>query len=257
MASAARPGRSGIALVTGAAQGIGRACALRLAADGHTVAVNDVADDGRLSELADRIGGITAPADIADPAAVATLLVRLERLAGPVEILVANAATMAMGPFLDQEPEDWWQQIEVNLSGHFRVVQAVLPGMRALGHGRIVVIASEWGVIGQRNATAYAASKAGLIALAKGLARELGPQGILTNCVAPSYVDTDQLRVDAADAGVTLEEMRARYRRLMPVGRLAEPADIAAAVAFLASPGAGAITGQILQPNGGSTRARA
>ncbi|MFJ2963852.1 SDR family NAD(P)-dependent oxidoreductase [Streptomyces collinus] len=257
MPSAAPPGHSGIALVTGAAQGIGRACALRLAADGHTVAVNDVTDDGRLSELAERIGGIAAPADIADPDAVAAMLDRLRRLAGPVEVLVANAATMSMGPFLDQKPDDWWHQIEVNLSGHFRVVQAVLPGMRALGHGRIVVIASEWGVIGQRNATAYAASKAGLIALAKGLARELGPQGIRTNCVAPSYVDTDQLRVDAADAGVTLEELRARYRRLMPVGRLAEPADIAATVAFLASPGAGAITGQTLQPNGGSTRARA
>jgi 2-hydroxycyclohexanecarboxyl-CoA dehydrogenase len=257
MASAARPGHGGIALVTGAAQGIGRACALRLAADGHTVAVNDVADDGRLSELADLIGGITAPADITDPAAVGAVLARVERLAGPVGILVANAATMSMGRFLDQAPEDWWHQVEVNLSGHFRLVQAVLPGMRALGHGRIVLIASEWGVIGQRNASGYAASKAGLIALAKGLARELGPQGILTNCVAPSYVDTDQLRVDAADAGVTLEEMRARYRRLMPVGRLAEPAEIAAAVAFLSSPGAGAIIGQILQPNGGSTRARA
>jgi NAD(P)-dependent dehydrogenase (short-subunit alcohol dehydrogenase family) len=186
------------------------------------------------------------------------MVAEVEQRAGrPVNVLVANAAAMAMSPFLDQRPQQWWHQIEVNLSGHFRVVQAVLPGMRTLGHGRIVIIASEWGVIGQRNATAYAASKAGLIAMAKGLARELGPQGILTNCVAPSYVDTDQLRVDAEDAGVTPEEVGARYRRLMPVGRLAEPAEIAAAVSFLASPGAGAVIGQVLQPNGGSTRARA
>jgi NAD(P)-dependent dehydrogenase (short-subunit alcohol dehydrogenase family) len=247
-----------LALVTGAAQGIGRATALRLAADGHTVAVNDLTDDGRLTELSERIGGIAAPADIADPAAVRAMVAEVEQRAGrPVGVLVANAAAMAMSPFLDQPPQQWWHQIEVNLSGHFRVVQAVLPGMRTLGHGRIVVIASEWGVIGQRNATAYAASKAGLIAMVKGLARELGPQGILTNCVAPSYVDTDQLRVDAEDAGLTLDELRARYRRLMPVGRLAEPAEIAAAVSFLASPGAGAVVGQVLQPNGGSTRARA
>jgi 2-hydroxycyclohexanecarboxyl-CoA dehydrogenase len=250
--------QGGLALVTGAAQGVGRATALRLAADGHTVAVNDISDDGRLSELAERIGGFAAPADIADPAAVRAMVAGIERRAGrPVDVLVANAAAMAMSPFLDQPPREWWHQIEVNLSGHFRVVQAVLPGMRTLGHGRIVIIASEWGVIGQRNATAYAASKAGLIAMAKGMARELGPQGILTNCVAPSYVDTDQLRVDAEDAGITLDELRARYRRLMPVGRLAEPAEIAAAVSFLASPGAGALIGQVLQPNGGSTRARA
>ena len=129
--------------------------------------------------------------------------------------------------------------------------------MRALGGGRIVVIASEWGVIGQANATAYAASKAGLIALTKGLARELGPQGVAANAVAPSYVDTEQLRVDAEDAGIGLEELRSRYRERMPVGRLATPEDIAATVSFLASPGAGAFTGQVLQPNGGTTRARA
>ena len=89
------------------------------------------------------------------------------------------------------------------------------------------------------------------------LARELGPRGVLANAVAPSYVDTGQLRVDAEDAGIPLEELRARYRELMPVRRLATPEDIAATVSFLASPGAGAFTGQVLQPNGGTTRARA
>ena len=82
----------------------------------------------------------------------------------------------------------------MNLSGHFRLIQAVIPGMRAQGHGRIIIIASGWGVIGHPNATAYAASKAGLIALTKGLGRELGPQGILTNAIAPSFIDTEQLR---------------------------------------------------------------
>ncbi len=246
-----------VALVTGAAQGIGRATALRLAADGFTVAVNDITDDGRLSELAARVGGPAVPGDIAAPAAAGELVAEVVRAAGPPAVLVANAAAMAMSPFLDQKPADWWRQVEVNLSGHFRLVQAVLPGMRALGGGRIVVIASEWGVIGQANATAYAASKAGLIALTKGLARELGPQGVAANAVAPSYVDTEQLRVDAEDAGIGLEELRSRYRERMPVGRLATPEDIAATVSFLASPGAGAFTGQVLQPNGGTTRARA
>jgi NAD(P)-dependent dehydrogenase (short-subunit alcohol dehydrogenase family) len=129
--------------------------------------------------------------------------------------------------------------------------------MRAAGGGRIVLIASGWGVIGHPNATAYAASKAGLVALTKGLGRELGPQGILTNAIAPSYIDTEQLNVDAIDAGITLEEMRQVYRDLVPTGQLATVADIAGAVAFLASPGAAAFVGQILQPNGGVTRTRA
>lgn len=257
------PGRDGsgqqrgVALVTGAAQGLGHATALRLAADGFAVAVNDVTDDGRLAELAGRTGGIAVPADISDPAAGPAMAETVARRLGPVQVLVANAAAMAMSPFLEAKPDEWWRQIDVNLSGHFRLIQAVIPGMRAQGHGRIIIISSGWGVIGHPNATAYAASKAGLIALTKGLGRELGPQGILTNAIAPSFIDTEQLRVDADDAGITLDEMRQRYRALIPVRQLASPADIAAAVAFLAGPGSGAVIGQVLQPNGGVTRTRA
>src|SRR6202023_3716752 len=176
--------------------------------------------------------------------------------AGPVAVLVANAAAMAMSPFLDAEPDDGWHQIDVNPRGHFRLIQAVIPGMRVAGHGRIVIIASGWGVIGHPNATAYAASKAGLIALTKGLGRELGPQGILTNAIAPSFIDTPQLQVDASDAGLTLDEMRRVYSSQIPVRRLASPEAIAAAAAFLAGPGSSAVVGQILQPSGGVTRTR-
>jgi NAD(P)-dependent dehydrogenase (short-subunit alcohol dehydrogenase family) len=177
--------------------------------------------------------------------------------AGPVHVLVANAAAMAMSPFLQASPGDWWRQIDVNLSGHFRLIQAVIPAMRAARRGRIVIIASGWGVIGHPNATAYAASKAGLIALTKGLGRELGPCGILANAIAPAYMDTEQLQVDADDAGLSLEEMRQRYRELIPTRQLASPQDIAAAVAFLAGPASSAVVGQVLQPTGGVTRSRA
>jgi NAD(P)-dependent dehydrogenase (short-subunit alcohol dehydrogenase family) len=246
-----------VALVTGAAQGLGHATALRLAADGYAVAVNDIADDGRLTALAERIGGMAVPADIADPAAPPALTGAVAERLGPVRVLVANAAAMDMSPFTEAKPGPWWRQIDVNLSGHFRLIQAVVPGMRAAGGGRIVVIASEWGVTGHANATAYAASKAGLIALTKGLGRELGPDGILTNAIAPAYIDTPQLQVDADDAGITLDEMRQRYRDLIPVGHLATPENIAGAVAFLAGPGAGAMVGQVIQPSGGVTRTRA
>ncbi len=250
-------GRRPAALITGAAQGLGHATALRLAGAGFAVAVNDISDDGRLAALAGQIDGLAVPGDIADPAAV-TGMTRsvLERLGG-VDVLVANAAAMEMGPFLAQDPRVWWRQIEVNLSGHFRLIQAVVPHMRSAGGGRIVIIASGWGVIGHPNATAYAASKAGLIALTKGLGRELGPQGILANAIAPAYIDTEQLRVDAADAGITLDEMRQRYRDLVPTGQLATADDIAGAVCFLAGQGGSAFVGQVLQPNGGVTRTRA
>ncbi len=250
-------GRRPAALITGAAQGLGHATALRLAGAGFAVAVNDISDDGRLAALAGQVGGLAVPGDIADPAAV-TGMTRsvLERLGG-VDVLVANAAAMEMGPFLAQDPRVWWRQIEVNLSGHFRLIQAVVPHMRSAGGGRIVIIASGWGVIGHPNATAYAASKAGLIALTKGLGRELGPQGILANAIAPAYIDTEQLRVDAADAGITLDEMRQRYRDLVPTGQLATVDDIASAVCFLAGQGGSAFVGQVLQPNGGVTRTRA
>jgi NAD(P)-dependent dehydrogenase (short-subunit alcohol dehydrogenase family) len=246
-----------VALITGAAQGLGHATALRLAADGFTVAVNDLTDDGRLSNLAERTGGLAFVADISDPVTGPAMVRAVADRLGPVEVLVANAAAMSMSPFLESKPDEWWRQIDVNLTGHFRIIQAVIPGMRTLGHGRIVIISSGWGVIGHPNATAYAASKAGLIALTKGLGRELGPQGILTNAIAPSFIDTEQLQVDADDAGLTLDEMRRVYSELIPVRRLASPDDIAAAVAFLAGPGSSAIVGQILQPNGGVTRTRA
>ena len=246
-----------VALVTGAAGGIGRAAARRLAADGHRVAVNDIAQKERLRDLAREVSGIAVPGDIADQEATAAMVAEVAATLGPVQVLVANAADMAMSPFLDADPARWWRQVEVNLSGHFRLIQAVIPAMRALGEGRIIVVASGWGVIGHPNATAYAASKSGLIALTKGLGRELGPDGIMANAIAPAFVDTEQLLVDAADAGISLEEMRQRYRDLVPVGQLATTDDIAAAISFLAGPRSTGFVGQVLQPTGGVTRTRA
>jgi NAD(P)-dependent dehydrogenase (short-subunit alcohol dehydrogenase family) len=248
---------SSVALVTGAAQGLGHAIATRLAQDGHRTVVTDRTDSAALTALAGQIGGVAIPADVADPDQVAALVSEASARVGDIDVLVANHAAMAMAPFLDMAPGDWWHQIEVNLSGTFRLVQAVLPGMRASGGGRIIIIASEAGVVGMRNATAYSASKGGLIALTKSLGRELAPEGIVTNAIAPSYVDTPQLQVDADDAGVSIAEIRERAAAQIPLGRIATPEEIAAVAAFLASPGAGSLVGQVLQPNGGTTRTRA
>jgi NAD(P)-dependent dehydrogenase (short-subunit alcohol dehydrogenase family) len=250
-------GERRVALVTGAAGGLGRVTAQRLTADGFTVAVNDVVLDERLEELAAELGGHPVAGDISAPDAGATIVAEVERALGPVDVLVANAAAMQMGPFLEADPDSWWHQIDVNLSGHFRLIQAVVPRMRERGGGRIVIIASNWGVVGHPNATAYAASKGGLVALTKGLGRELGPDGILTNALAPAYIDTPQLQVDADDLGITLDEMRAQYAALVPTRLLQTPQDVAGAVSFLAGPASGGMVGQILQPNGGITRTRA
>ena len=243
-----------MALVSGAGQGLGRAIAERLAAEGARVAVNDRAASAGLEELAREIGGATAVADVSDPDAVAAMAEEVERSMGPVELLVANHAYMTMAPFSEHDPGDWWKNVDVNLSGTFYLVKAVLPGMRRRGRGRVVIIASEFGVVGWANATAYAASKTGLISLTKTLGRELGPEGILVNAIAPGIMDTPQLDVDAADAGVSPAEIRRRYSAESPLGRIGRPEEIAALAAFLCSEASGAFVGQILQPNGGTTR---
>jgi NAD(P)-dependent dehydrogenase (short-subunit alcohol dehydrogenase family) len=163
---------------------------------------------------------------------------------------------MTMSPFGEHDPADWWKIIEVNLSGTVHLAQAVLPGMRRLGGGRIVIVTSYWGVIGWPDATGYAASKAGLIALTKTLGRELARDGVIVNAVAPGVIATPQLEVDAADAGITLDEVKRRYAEGVPLGRIGRPGEIADAVAFLADPAVGAMVGTILQVNGGELRCR-
>lgn len=251
-----RPLDGSLALVTGAAQGIGQAIACRLATDGARVAVNDIERRPALVELAARIGGIAVPADVSSRDEVRRMVSEIETAAGPVTTLVCNAAYMTMRPFASHPPDDWWKIVETNLSGTFHLVQAVLPGMRRLGAGRVIIMTSYWGVTGWPNATAYAASKAGLVALTKTLGRELAPAGIVVNAVAPGVVSTPQLEVDATAAGVSVTEMQRRYAENVPLGRIGRPAEIAAAVAFLADSRVGAMIGQVLQVNGGELRCR-
>jgi 2-hydroxycyclohexanecarboxyl-CoA dehydrogenase len=242
-----------VALVTGAGQGIGRATAVRLAQEGAVVCVNDI-DAGTAGEVADAVGGLSAPCDVSDVAALREQIARCERERGPIDLLVANHAFMVMAPFLEHSEADFARTIEVNLLGTAWLMSLCAPAMAARGYGRIVAIASEWGLIGWPNATAYAASKGGIVALVKSVARQYARQGVAVNAVAPGVTDTPQLDVDAADAGLTHEEMVATYGRDVPLGRIGRPEDIAATVAFLLSAPAGAFVGHVLGPNGGSTR---
>jgi NAD(P)-dependent dehydrogenase (short-subunit alcohol dehydrogenase family) len=256
-ATTAPPLAGSLALVTGATQGIGQAIARRLAASGATVAVNDIGRRPAMDELVAELHGFAAPADVSSREQVEDMIADLEEIAGPVTTLVCNAAYMTMSPLLEHDPADWWKIVDTNLTGTYHLVQAVLPGMRRAGHGRIVILTSYWGVIGWPGATGYAASKAGLIALVKTLGRELAPEGIVVNGIAPGVIATPQLAVDAAAAGVDVPEISRRYAEGVPLGRIGRPEEVAAAAAFLASPRVGAMVGQILHVNGGEIRCRA
>lgn len=242
-----------VALVTGAAQGMGRATAIRLAKERVTVCVNDINADGA-RRVAEEIGGFAVPFDVSDRDAVRENVAVCERECGPVDLLVANHAYMTMSPFLEHTEQDFSRTFAVNLLGTAWLIEACTPAMVQRGYGRIVAIASEWGIIGWPNATAYTASKGGIIALVKSVAREFVRDGIAVNAIGPGVTDTPQLDVDALDAGLTHQEMVDVYAKDVPLGRIGLPEDIAATVAFLLSTPAIAFVGQVIGPNGGSTR---
>ncbi|WP_370500279.1 SDR family NAD(P)-dependent oxidoreductase [Mycolicibacterium sp. jd] len=249
--------RGRVALVTGAARGMGAAHARRLAAAGATVAVNDREDSEALSALATEIGGMTAPGDVSDPKSCRALATHVAATTGRLDVLVANHAYMTMAPLLEYADDDWWKVVDTNLGGTFYLVQSVLPHMRRTGAGRIVVIASEWGVTGWPEATAYAAAKSGLISLVKTLGRELAREHIIVNAVAPGVIDTPQLQVDADAAGVGLDDIHRRYAEAIPLGRIGSADEVAVAVELLSDFDLEAVVGQVISCNGGSTRTRA
>lgn len=245
-----------VAFVSGAAGGMGQQHCRTLAAAGAKVVAADRELTSTLIDLAHEIGGIAVAGDVVQTADVEAMFAQAQSTLGDVEILVANHAYMSMSPLESADMEDWWRVVNTNLTGTFNLMQSALAGMRRIGAGRVIVVSSEWGVTGWPGATAYASSKAGLIALVKTLGRELAPESIYVNAIAPGVTDTPQLLVDAQDAGISIEEMHARYASGIPLGRIGKPVEIAAAVMLLADPDLRSMVGQTLQVNGGSTRSR-
>jgi len=239
-----------IALVTGGTRGIGRAIALRLAAGGADVGIASRSSDGGpvVAEL-ERLGvrACAVKADVADPEAVRRMFASVGGTLGPVDVLVNNAAVGDPGyrSAWELPAGSWERMIAVNLSGVYYCCAAALPPMLAKGWGRIVNIASTSGLTGGTSGAHYAASKGGVIALSKALARELAPRGITVNVVAPSKIDTEMFR------RVTGDEEREATRRRIPVGRLGRPEEIAEAVAYFVGEESGYTTGQVLVVSGG------
>ena len=183
--------------------------------------------------------------DVRDRAAVGGLVERVERELGPVHVVVTAAGVQRTGPSETVEEDDWRRVLDVNLTGTWNVVQAALPGMLARGRGRVITIGSEIGLAGLAGYAAYAASKGGVIALTKSLARELAPRGVCVNCVAPGPIEAGMLLGEAAYSDEWLAAN-------VPIGRWGRPEEVAACVALLAGDEGGYFVGQVLSPNGGT-----
>jgi 3-oxoacyl-[acyl-carrier protein] reductase len=237
-----------LAVVTGATRGIGRAIALQLGRDGATVigTATTAAGAAQIGEALAQAGvqGAGMALDVRDAAACEALLEALQKERGDVLVLVNNAGITRDNLALRMKDAEWDEVMETNLKAVFRLSRAVMRGMMKARWGRIINITSVVGASGNPGQANYAAAKAGVVGMTKSLARELGSRSITVNCVAPGFIDTDMTRA-------LPEAQRTALLGQIPLGRLGAPEDIAAAVAYLASPAAGYVTGCVLHVNGG------
>ncbi|MEA3502711.1 MAG: 3-oxoacyl-[acyl-carrier-protein] reductase [Actinomycetota bacterium] len=240
---------SRVALVTGGSRGIGRAIALRLASDGHAVAVNYTANSAAADEVVETItanGGtaIAVRADVGDADAVTAMFETVEEHLGRVEVLVNNAGITRDDLLLRMGIEAWDQVIQTNLRSVYLCSRAAMRGMLRSRWGRIISVSSISGISGNPGQANYAASKAGIIGFSKSIAREIGSRSITVNVVAPGFIETDMTE----ELGT---EIAQEVTRRVAVGRLGRPEEVAAAVGYLASDDAAYVTGQTLVIDGG------
>jgi 3-oxoacyl-[acyl-carrier protein] reductase len=237
-----------VTLVTGASRGIGKAIALELAKHGAIVVGTATSAAGAESIKQELAGagfqGSGAVMNVNDPHEVESAVADIQKQFGDIAILVNNAGITRDNLLLRMKDEEWDDLMATDLKSVYRLSRLVLRAMLKARYGKIINITSVIGVIGNAGQTNYAAAKAGVIGFSKSLAREVGSRNITVNCVAPGFIDTDMTRA-------LKEEQRVALVKMLPLGRLGRPEDVAAAVLFLASPGADYMTGCTLHVNGG------
>ncbi|HSA90916.1 MAG TPA: 3-oxoacyl-ACP reductase FabG [Burkholderiales bacterium] len=228
-----------LALVTGASRGIGRAIAEELAQHGAQVVGTATSESG-----AKNVPGIGKVLNVRDAAQMDAVVESIQKELGDIHILVNNAGITRDNLALRMKDAEWDEVIETNLRAIFRLSRSVMRGMMKARWGRIINITSVVGAAGNPGQANYAAAKAGVVGMTRSLARELGSRNITVNCVAPGFIDTDMTRALS-------DEQKSALLGQIPLGRLGTPQDVAAAVAYLASPGGGYVTGAVLHVNGG------
>lgn len=235
-----------ITLVTGASRGIGKAIAQRLANEGHFVIGTATSEKGAqtISDYLQEAGGIGRVLDVRDNESINTLFEEIEKAHGTVQVLVNNAGVTQDGLLMRMEATAWDEVIDTNLTAIYRMSKRAMRGMMKARHGRIINITSVVAQMGNAGQTNYAATKAGVEGFSRSLAREIGSRQVTVNCIAPGLIETDM--TDELD-----EKLINAMLDAVPVGRLGQPEDVAAAVSFLASDAAGYITGAVLPVNGG------
>ncbi len=248
-----------VAFVTGGAQGIGEGISRRLGADGFRVAIADLNMDAA-KKTADEInaaGGtaIAVPVDVTDTESVKKAVEQVTTELGPIDVAVNNAGWDDFMKFLDTTEEFWNKILDINFKGALRVNHTVVPGMIERGFGRVINIGSDAGRVGSSLEAVYSGAKGGIIAFTKTLAREVATKGVTVNTVCPGPTDTPALRKFADDSGQDADKVLGGMTRAVPMKRLAQPEDIAAAVSFFAGDDTGYITGQTLSVSGGLTMA--
>lgn len=243
-------------IVTGGAGGIGSSACRRFATEGAKVAVFDLNGDGAEKVAADivRAGGRATAfsCDITDRGAIEAAVSKAERDVGPIDVLINNAGWDIFKPFLKTTPEEWEQLVAINLMGALHMLHVVLPGMVERRYGRIVNVASDAARGGSSGEAVYSACKAGLIALAKTLAREHARHNITINAVCPGPTET-ALFAGFVEGARAPEKLIEAFRSAIPMGRIGQPDDLAGAIAFLGSDDAGFVTGQVISVSGGLT----
>jgi 3-oxoacyl-[acyl-carrier protein] reductase len=244
-----------VAIVTGAGRGIGAAIAHRLAADGMSVGVVDLDEQGsrRTAKEITENGGRAIPigADVADETAAGNAVQQTAAELGPVTVLVNSAGIIRDNLIFRMSTADWDSVMDVHLRGAFLMTRAAQTHMTQAKWGRIVNISST-SALGNRGQANYAAAKAGLIGFTKTLALELGKFGVTANAIAPGFVETEMTAATAARQGLDFEEWKSSIARDIPLGRIGQPEDVAAVASFLCSEDAGYVSGQVIYVSGGA-----